>query len=90
VSQQPPLPVDPDWPATGMCPSCLTRRRLKADGRLILHKLALPVSARAVRTVGTGSVSRVCPGSGGLPRPPAGHPAADPPSTPPDHPVRPS
>jgi hypothetical protein len=68
VSDQPPLPeVAADH---GICPACLTRRKLKDDGRLVLHRISWQVSAATVRAVGAGSVSRICPGSGAEPRPP--------------------
>jgi hypothetical protein len=38
------------------------------DGRVVLHRLAWKVSARAVPSVGAGRVQVRCPGSGRPPR----------------------
>ncbi len=52
----------------GRCDMCTRLLRLRADGTVPRHYLSIPVSARAVRTVGTGRVKRLCSGSGRLPR----------------------
>jgi hypothetical protein len=52
----------------GLCDACARLRRLTSDGMVPAHYLALPVSNRAVRTVGAGRVGRRCPGSGKPPR----------------------
>ena len=49
-------------PAT-RCPNCRRQVQVRADGRLAVHYLTLPVSARAVRLLGAGSVKRRCSGS---------------------------
>jgi hypothetical protein len=53
----------------GLCDSCARLTRLSSDGKIPVHYLALPVSNRAIRTVGAGRVRRRCPGSGRPPRP---------------------
>jgi hypothetical protein len=50
------------------CSYCARQWRLDAHGALVVHYLHLPVSRRAVRTVGAGRVRRLCPGSGKPPR----------------------
>lgn len=52
----------------GTCDGCGRVRRLTVDGLVPVHYLTLPVSNRAVRTVGAGRVRRRCPGSGRPPR----------------------
>jgi hypothetical protein len=54
--------------ATGTCPYCARRKRLDHAGRLPCHYLTIPVTRRAVPTVGAGRVRRRCPGSGKQPR----------------------
>jgi hypothetical protein len=49
--------------ATVVCRYCMQRAHVRADGRLAIHHITLPVSARAVNTVGAGSVKRRCSGS---------------------------
>lgn len=53
---------------TGACPACSKRRKLTRDGKLPAHGFTIPVSARAVRVVGGGSVTRPCPGAGEDPK----------------------
>ena len=48
---------------TARCGSCRRQVQVRADGRLAVHHLTLPVSVRAVRLLGTGSVRRKCSGS---------------------------
>ena len=48
---------------TARCPACRRQVQVRADGRLIVHHVTLPVSARAVRLLGAGSVKRRCSGS---------------------------
>jgi hypothetical protein len=52
----------------GLCDACARLKRLRADGTIPLHYLAIPVSRKAVPSVGRGRVRRRCPGSGKLPR----------------------
>lgn len=52
----------------GTCDGCAGLKRLRDDGTVPTHYLAIPVSRRAVRTVGAGRVRRRCPGSGKPPR----------------------
>jgi hypothetical protein len=52
----------------GTCDDCAGLKRLRDDGTVPTHYLAIPVSRRAVRTVGAGRVRRRCPGSGKQPR----------------------
>jgi hypothetical protein len=52
----------------GICDACARLKRLTIEGALPVHYLAIPVSARAVRTVGAGRVRRRCPGSSRPPR----------------------
>ena len=52
----------------GLCDGCAGLKRLNGAGLIPLHYIAIPVSARAVRTVGRGRVRRRCPGSGQRPR----------------------
>ncbi len=53
-----------------LCDYCAHLKRLRADGTVATHYVVLSVSRRAVPTVGSGSVKRVCSGSGKPPRPP--------------------
>jgi hypothetical protein len=53
---------------TGTCAYCARLRRPTVDGLVPVHYLTIPVSARAVRTVGAGRVRRRCPGSARPPR----------------------
>jgi hypothetical protein len=48
----------------GLCDTCARLRRLTAEGLVPVHYLSLPVSNRAIRTVGAARVRRRCPGSG--------------------------
>ena len=55
---------------TARCASCRRQVQVRADGRLAVHYVTLPahyltepVSARAVRLLGAGSVKRRCSGS---------------------------
>jgi len=52
----------------GVCDGCAGLKRLRDDGTVPLHMIGIPVSRRAVRTVGAGRVRRRCPGSGKAPR----------------------
>jgi hypothetical protein len=52
----------------GTCDGCAGLKRLRGDGTVAVHYLGIPVSRRAVRTVGAGRVRRVCAGSGRPPR----------------------
>lgn len=52
----------------GVCDGCGGLKRLRDDGTVPLHMLAIVVSARAVRSVGAGRVRRRCPGSLKQPR----------------------
>jgi hypothetical protein len=52
----------------GTCDGCAGLKELRGDGLIPLHYVGIPVSRRAVRTVGTGRVRRRCPGSGKAPR----------------------
>ena len=54
--------------AHGRCPRCHRLRPLREDGMLVTHHITLAVSAAAVRTVGSATVRRKCPGSGRLPK----------------------
>lgn len=49
--------------ATVNCRYCMRDVEVRADGRLKVHTVTLPVSARAVPSVGAGSVKRRCSGS---------------------------
>jgi hypothetical protein len=52
----------------GTCEGCAGLKRLREDGTVPIHYLDIPLSRRAVRTVGAGRVRRRCPGSGKQPR----------------------
>jgi hypothetical protein len=52
----------------GLCDACARLRRLTAEGLVPVHYLALPVSNRAIHTVGAARVRGRCPGSGKAPR----------------------
>lgn len=52
----------------GVCDGCAGLKRLRDDGRVVVHMLGIPVSRRAVPSVGRGKVSRRCPGSLKRPR----------------------
>ena len=52
----------------GTCDGCAGLKRLRDDGTIPVHMLSIPVSARAIRTVGAGRVRRRCPGSLKRPR----------------------
>ena len=51
-----------------VCDYCARLRPLRADGLVAKHYITLPISRRAVSTVGTGQVRRLCSGSGKPPR----------------------
>jgi hypothetical protein len=38
----------------GICDGCAGLKRLRDDGTIPIHYIGIPVSARAVRTVGAG------------------------------------
>jgi hypothetical protein len=52
----------------GVCDGCGGQKRLNADGRIPIHMIGIPVSARAIHSVGSRRVRRRCPGSGKPPR----------------------
>jgi hypothetical protein len=52
----------------GLCDACARLRRLTTEGLVPVHYLALPVSNRAIHSVGARRVRRRCPGSGKAPR----------------------
>jgi hypothetical protein len=52
----------------GICDGCTGLKQLREDGLIPIHHLSIPVSRRAVRTVGRGKVRRRCPGSEKAPR----------------------
>ena len=52
----------------GVCNHCARTKRLDQHGRIVLHYIAIPVSAKAIRAVGAGRVRRRCSGSGRPPR----------------------
>jgi hypothetical protein len=52
----------------GTCDGCAGLKRLRDDGTVPVHYLAIPVSRRAIPAVGAGRVRRRCPGSGWPPR----------------------
>jgi hypothetical protein len=52
----------------GHCDYCAATKRLDQHGRVITHYLTIPVSAKAIRAVGSGRVRRRCSGSGRPPR----------------------
>lgn len=52
----------------GTCDGCAGLKRVREDGTIPLHYIGIPVSARAVRSVGAGKVRRKCPGSLKAPR----------------------
>jgi hypothetical protein len=54
--------------SAGTCTYCARLKRLDAAGLVVRHLLTIPVSRRAIPTVGAGRVRRVCGGSGRLPR----------------------
>jgi hypothetical protein len=47
----------------GVCDGCGGVKRLRTDGTVPIHMLAIPVSAKAIHSVGARRVSRRCPGS---------------------------
>jgi hypothetical protein len=53
---------------TGTCDGCGGLKKLREDGSIPTHMLGIPVSRRAVTSVGAGRVRRRCPGSGKRPR----------------------
>jgi hypothetical protein len=52
----------------GLCTYCAQSKRLDAHGLVVTHYLSIPVSAKAIRSVGAGRVRRRCQGSGKPPR----------------------
>ncbi len=52
----------------GICAGCAGLKRLREDGTVPIRYVGIPVSVRAVRTVGAGRVRRRCPGSLKRPR----------------------
>jgi hypothetical protein len=52
----------------GICDGCAGLKELRGDGTIAVHYITIPVSRRAVRSVGAGRVRRRCPGSGKPPR----------------------
>jgi hypothetical protein len=52
----------------GICNACARLQRLTTDNLIPVHYLALPVSQRAIHSVGAARVRRRCPGSGRPPR----------------------
>jgi hypothetical protein len=52
----------------GVCDACARLRRLTAEGVVGVHYIGLPVSNRAIHSVGARRVRRRCPGSGKAPR----------------------
>jgi hypothetical protein len=52
----------------GLCDACARARRLTSDGLVPVHYIALPVSNRAIHSVGSRRVRRRCPGSQKPPR----------------------
>jgi glutaredoxin len=50
------------------CPYCARTKRLDAHGLVVVHYLMIPVSAKAIKTVGAGRVRRRCQGGGRPPR----------------------
>lgn len=46
-----------------VCRYCMRPVPVRADGRLARHTISLPVSRRAVTSVGAGAVKRRCSGS---------------------------
>jgi hypothetical protein len=54
--------------STGVCDACRGIKQLRADGTIPLHYIGIAVSARAIRSVGAGTVRRRCPGSLKRPR----------------------
>jgi len=48
---------------TAVCRYCMKPVQVRADGKLARHHVSIPVSRRAVHTVGAGSVRRRCSGS---------------------------
>ena len=50
------------------CDYCARTKRLDQHGRIVVHYLTIPVSAKAIRAVGAGRVRRRCSGSGRPPR----------------------
>lgn len=55
-------------PARAVCPYCRRPVFIRTDGQLARHDVRLPISAKAVTTVGSGSVQRRCSGSGKPPK----------------------
>jgi glutaredoxin len=52
----------------GHCDYCARTKRLDQHGRTVVHYLAIPVSAKAIRAVGSSRVRCRCSGSGRPPR----------------------
>jgi hypothetical protein len=52
----------------GICDGCGGMKRVRDDNTIPIHYVGIPVSRRAVKTVGAGRVRRRCPGSLKRPR----------------------
>jgi hypothetical protein len=52
----------------GVCDGCAGTKRLTGAGLIPTHYIGIPVSARAIRSVGAARVRRRCPGSLKAPR----------------------
>ncbi len=52
----------------GVCDGCGGLKRLRDDGSVPIHMIGIPVSAKAIHTVGARRVKRRCPGGGQRPR----------------------
>jgi hypothetical protein len=52
----------------GHCDYCAATKRLDQHGRIVTHYLAIPVTRRAIPSVGPGRVRRRCSGSSRPPR----------------------
>jgi hypothetical protein len=52
----------------GLCDACARTKRLDPRGRIVVHYLTIPVSAKAIHAVGSARARRKCPGSGRPPR----------------------
>lgn len=52
----------------GVCDGCAGLKRLRDDGAVPIHMIGIPISAKAIHSVGARRVRRRCPGSGKPPR----------------------
>lgn len=52
----------------GTCDGCAGLKRLRGDGTVPVHYIAIPVSVKAIHAAGARRVRRRCPGSGKQPR----------------------